>query len=110
MPAAAIDAAKVIALRSDLGEETARRLIAGFMDELDTRLAALTEAHASDDPEATRKAAHALRSVSLEYGATALADLAEAIEAGGPTDPAALEACRARTVLALETLVGTAAG
>lgn len=105
-----VDAGKVHSLKADLGEETARSLIVGFVEEVEARVAVLAKAHAAGDSAEIRAAAHAVRSVCLEYGATALADMAKAIEAGGPVDLAALEACRDRTLTAIKALIGLPAG
>ncbi len=89
-------------LHADLGADIARRLLESFAEEALTRTDAVIAAAKADTPTDLRSAAHALRSVSLEYGAVELADMAGAIEGGGPADPAALRSCCETSVAALK--------
>ena len=84
-----IDLAVLHDLRSDAGVEFVAELIDTFFEEAPTLLAELRAAHAADDANRFRRAAHSIKSNSLTFGATALAELARALEIGGlPAEPA----------------------
>ena len=102
-----IDLAVLHDLRSDAGVEFVAELIDTFFEEAPTLLAELRAAHAADDANRFRRAAHSIKSNSLTFGATALAELARGLELGGlPAQPAApaldaLDAAYARAARAL---------
>ena len=104
-----IDLAVLRDLRSDAGVEFVAELIDTFFEEAPTLLAELRAAHAAGDANRFRRAAHSIKSNSLTFGATALAELARALELGGaPADDGApldaLDAAYARAAQALKDL------
>jgi len=99
-----IDADVIARLKSDLGEEIAGRLLASFAQEIRSKTNAVLAAIGESDGLAARDQAHALRSVSLEYGAVELADVAGAIEKGQAVEAARLQDCCERTLVALATV------
>ncbi|MEO1249551.1 MAG: hypothetical protein AAFW76_06890, partial [Pseudomonadota bacterium] len=100
-----IDADLVQRLRSDLGEEIARRLLASFVQEARSKTNAVVAAIGAGDVVTAREQAHALRSVSLEYGGIELAGLAGAVEKGQDVDAHVLHDCCERSVNAISALL-----
>ena len=70
-------------LQSDAGAQFVSELIDTFFEEAPTLLAELRAAHAAGDANRFRRAAHSIKSNSLTFGVTALAELARALELGG---------------------------
>ena len=74
-------------LQAAAGAEFVVELVDTFFEEAPTLLADLRSALAQGDADRFRRAAHSLKSNSLTFGASALAELARALELGGlPTD------------------------
>lgn len=78
-----IDLAVLRDLRADAGAEFVAELIDTFFEEAPALLAELRAAQAGADANRFRRAAHSIKSNSLTFGATALAELARALELGG---------------------------
>jgi len=103
----AIDLTVFRELQDTAGAEFVAELVDTFLEEAPGMLAALRQARAAADADAFRRAAHSLKSNSLTFGASALAAQARAIELGGITGEAALEALEAaytQAAAALEEL------
>jgi histidine phosphotransfer protein HptB len=79
-------------LQATAGAEFVAELVDTFLEEAPGMLAALREARAADDADAFRRAAHSLKSNSLTFGATALADAARGLELGGIGSDEAIDA------------------
>ncbi|MCR9175353.1 MAG: ATP-binding protein [Alphaproteobacteria bacterium] len=75
-----IDDARLGELLTVLPKEVFAEMSEQFLDSTDAYIATLGEAISSDNAEATRQTAHAIKGVALNFGATALADLAHSIE------------------------------
>ena len=103
-----IDRAVFAELEASAGVDFARELIDTFLEEAPAMLAGLRGAQGSAGAEAFRRAAHSLKSNSLTFGATELAQRARELELQGlPADAApldALEAAYARAAAALREL------
>ena len=95
-------------LSDTMGADFAAELVATFLEDAPTLLAALKEAAARGDADGYRRAAHSLKSNADTFGAPALAARARAMELGGLASGAppvaALEATYAETALALKAL------
>ena len=111
MTAPTIDAATFAELQASAGADFVGELIDTFFEEAPTLLAELRAAHAADDANRFRRAAHSIKSNSLTFGATALAELARGLELGGlPAEDRAvsaldaLDAAYARAARALKDL------
>lgn len=83
-PAPSIDASRLDALAGELSPDIVDGLLATFLAELDTRVAAIESGHPTDGP----RAADVLRTASLLVGATGLADECARIERGADPGPA----------------------
>lgn len=93
MPHAAIDTTTFTELQNAAGAEFVAELITTFLEEAPTMLAELRSAQAAGQADVFRRAAHSLKSNSLTFGATQLAERARALELGGlVADTAALDA------------------
>ena len=107
-----IDVTVLRELQTNAGAEFVAELIDTFFEEAPTLLAELRAAHAAADATRLRRAAHSIKSNSLTFGATTLAELARALELGGlPAEPArataaldALDAAYAQAAQALQAL------
>ena len=106
-----IDLAVLRDLQSDAGAQFVSELLDTFFEEAPTLLAELRAARAAGDANRFRRAAHSIKSNSLTFGATALAELARGLELGGllAEDRAvsaldALDAAYARAARALKDL------
>ena len=99
-------------LQAAAGAEFVVELVDTFFEEAPTLLADLRSALAQGDADRFRRAAHSLKSNSLTFGASALAELARALELGGfPADARhaaqaldALDAAYARAAQDLKNL------
>lgn len=107
MSGAALDAAAYAELRETMGADFAAELVETFLAEVPGMLNDLRAAAAADDADGFRRAAHSIKSNASLFGATALADLARAMELGGTgaATPEALEAEVARAAAALRGLL-----
>jgi HPt (histidine-containing phosphotransfer) domain-containing protein len=93
----AIDLAVFRELQDTAGAEFVVELVDTFFEEAPVMLAELRDARAAADAERFRRAAHSLKSNSNTFGATALGQLARALELKGlaaspVTDEAAIVA------------------
>ena len=79
----AIDPATFAALRETTGDEFARELVDTFLAEAPSMLDDLRQAHARQDAERFRRAAHSLKSNGNTFGAVTLGSLARGLELGG---------------------------
>ena len=96
-------------LQANAGAEFVAELIDTFCEEAPALLADLRAAHAQADATRFRRAAHSIKSNSLTFGATALAEQARALELGNvPADrvPPALDALDAAYAQAAQALQG----
>ena len=90
---ATIDPATFAELQAAAGEDFVKELIATFLEEAPTMLAALHSALEARNADAFRRAAHSLKSNSHTFGALALGALARELELKGlPADPRPLDA------------------
>jgi HPt (histidine-containing phosphotransfer) domain-containing protein len=101
---AVIDSATFRELQDTAGADFVAELVDTFFQEAPGMLAALRQAQAAGDADAWRRAAHSLKSNSLTFGATALADAARAQELGGIGSVAALDALDAEYARAAAAL------
>ena len=93
MSDATIDPATFAELQAAAGEDFVKELIATFLEEAPTMLAALHGALEARNPDAFRRAAHSLKSNSHTFGALALGALARELELKGvPADVRPLDA------------------
>ena len=94
-------------LQAGAGAEFVAELLDTFFEEAPTLLAELRAAQAQADASRFRRAAHSIKSNSLTFGATALAEQARALELGGlPAEraPALLDALDAAYAQAAQAL------
>ena len=109
-----IDAATFAALQEAAGEEFVAELVRTFLEEAPRMVEQLIAAMADNDAEKFRRTAHSLKSNSLTFGATRLADLARQLEVAGmerviAEDAAALQTLGLeyrRVAAALQELIG----
>jgi histidine phosphotransfer protein HptB len=105
MSAATIDPTTFAELQAAAGEDFVKELIATFLEEAPTMLAALRSTLATRDADAFRRAAHSLKSNSHTFGALPLGALARELELKGlpsdalPLDALAAEYARVATAL-----------
>jgi histidine phosphotransfer protein HptB len=112
MDESVIDRAVSAVLRDTTGAEFVAKLVDTFLEEGPGMLAELRGAHADDNLERFRRAAHSLKSNGRTFGAVKLTALAREFELKGlDADPtrdeaalAALEAEYARAAAELKTL------
>jgi histidine phosphotransfer protein HptB len=107
MTGAVLDIAAYAELRDTMGDEFAAELLETFLAEAPAMLVDLRRAAAVGDAEGFRRAAHSLKSNAGLFGATALAEMARAMELGGlPTAaPDAIETAYDRASTALRGLL-----
>ncbi|WP_227873529.1 response regulator [Aphanothece sacrum] len=82
----ALDGSTLNSLRKMAGKragEVINNLIMGYLEDAPLRLSAIKSAIAQNDPDALRQAAHALRSASINLGATDLSNLCQELEMMG---------------------------
>ncbi len=97
-------------LLRDVGDETAKELIALFVDEARQRVRRIGALTGAGDCEELARQAHALKSTSMTYGAAELGRLAKDLEAtsrAGTTDRSLIDrvvASAERDLAALEAL------
>ena len=110
MSEAVIDRAVFRELQDSAGADFVGELVGTFFEEAPPMLAELRASQAAGAADRFRRAAHSLKSNSLTFGATALAEMARDLELGGmPADAApldALEAAYARAAAELKELCG----
>ena len=94
-----IDHATFHELQAQAGAEFVAGLVASFEDDATRMLAELRQAAGAGAADSFRRAAHSLKSNARTFGATRLAEMARALELGGP--PAVAE--RSQAFAALET-------
>ena len=87
-----IDAAVFRELQATAGADFVAELVDTLLEEAPGMLSALRQAAAAGDADAFRRAAHSLKSNSLTFGATELAAAARALELGGISSEAAVDA------------------
>ena len=93
MSDATIDPATFAELQAAAGEDFVKELIATFLEEAPTMLAALHAALEARNADAFRRAAHSLKSNSHTFGALPLGALARELELKGlPADARPLDA------------------
>lgn len=97
-------------LVADLGAEHIDEVCRLFLENAALGVAAVRQALDAGDQNGAAEAAHRLKSASGFLGATRLAGLCAAIEAGSPAGGDALAAELRRTTDDLHTLVGRVAG
>jgi HPt (histidine-containing phosphotransfer) domain-containing protein len=68
------------------GEQSARKLLQAYVEQADAELPILTKALQTQNADALRHAAHKLKGASLTIRVTAMADIAEQLEAGAPAE------------------------
>ena len=91
-----IDETVFAELTDAMGAEFAEELVTTFLGDAPNMFAELTDAVASGDIDAYRRAAHSIKSNAQVFGATALAEQARDIEMGElATDTAAAQALQA---------------
>ena len=96
MSTATIDPTAFAELQAAAGEDFVKELIATFLEEAPTMLAALRTTLATRDADAFRRAAHSLKSNSHTFGALPLGALARDLELKGlPADARPLDALTA---------------
>ncbi len=102
-----IDQSIFAELQDATGPEFAAELLATFLDEAPQMLADLRDAAGKSDEDRLRRAAHSIKSNANVFGATALAEIARAIELEGlaETSLTDLDAEYARTETALRALL-----
>ena len=110
--APAVDEAVFSRLVADLGAQHIEGVCRVFLEHAASGIDAVRHALDSHDPERAAEAAHRLKSASGFLGATGLANLCAAVEAGSPDQNAgeALAAELRRTSEDLVLLVGRVAG
>ena len=110
--APAVDEAVFARLVTDLGAQHIEEVCRLFLESAAAAIDAVRRALACDDVSSAAEAAHRLKSASGFLGATGLAELCAAIEAGLPARDAgdALAAVLCRTTDDLDVLVGRVAG
>jgi HPt (histidine-containing phosphotransfer) domain-containing protein len=110
MSTPSIDRTVLRELQDTAGADFVGELVGTFFEEAPTMLAELRAARTAGAADRFRRAAHSLKSNSLTFGATALAELARDLELGGmPADAAplvALEAAYAAAAAELKELCG----
>ncbi len=103
-----IDLITFRALQQDTGTDFVAELVDTFIQETPTILANMRAAHAAQDTQLLHRAAHSIKSNGQAFGASALVNLARAIEIGdSPVDATTVDALAAeyeRTTLALKEL------
>jgi HPt (histidine-containing phosphotransfer) domain-containing protein len=105
-----IDAATFAELQATAGADFVRELIDTFLDEAPGMFGELRAAHAAQNAERFRRAAHSLKSNGKTFGALDLAQAARALELGGlpgVNDVAGIDALHAqfeRVAAALKAL------
>jgi histidine phosphotransfer protein HptB len=87
-----IDEATFRELQETAGTEFVAELVDTFLEEAPGMLAALRQARAAGGIDASRRAAHSLKSNSLTFGAAPLAAAARALELGGIGSEDAIDA------------------
>jgi HPt (histidine-containing phosphotransfer) domain-containing protein len=103
------DPERLLALRDDYGD-VALQALEVFASTAGTTLAALRSAQDARNGEEVRRLAHRLRGSARTVGATGMAELAAAVEAGVPDAGAALEALEAAlapTIAALRAAIAS---
>lgn len=75
-----IDVATLKSLQETAGADFVAELATTFFEEAPQMLATLRAAHAARDREIFRRTAHSLKSNSLTFGATRLAEISRALE------------------------------
>ena len=80
-----IDPRTFEALQANAGADFVLTLIEAFAEEAPRLLAELSRSAAQGDGEGFESAAHTLKSNSITFGATRLADMAQRLERQGPT-------------------------
>ena len=110
-PSTLIDARVFEALQANAGADFVLTLIDAFAEEAPRLLIALRRAGTESDGERFETAAHTLKSNSVTFGATRLAEMARQLErAGLRADGAAIDALTAEldaTLVALRALART---
>jgi len=100
-----IDARSFEALQANAGADFVLTLIDAFAEEAPQLLAGLRAAAAAGDIEGFETAAHTLKSNSVTFGATRLAEMARRLEWQGPSaDAATVEALAAELAATLAAL------
>jgi HPt (histidine-containing phosphotransfer) domain-containing protein len=93
---AAIDRAAFAELQATVGADFVAELVQTFAEEGPQLLDELRAAQAARATDRFRRAAHSLKSNSLTFGATRLAEMSRVLELGGlPTDGAPVHALAA---------------
>jgi histidine phosphotransfer protein HptB len=101
-----IDAVVFRELQDAAGAAFVAELVDTFLEEAPGMLAAMRGARAAGDADAFRRAAHSLKSNSLTFGATALADAARALELGGISAAESIDALEREYQTAAAALKG----
>ncbi|WP_077002784.1 Hpt domain-containing protein [Variovorax sp. KK3] len=94
----AIDGTVFAELQDTAGADFVQELLQTFFEEAPVMLSELREAREAGDAEAFRRAAHSLKSNSLTFGASGLAEMARELELAGlpaATSPDALATLQA---------------
>jgi HPt (histidine-containing phosphotransfer) domain-containing protein len=107
MTGAVLDPAALAELQATMGSDFAAELVETFLVEAPVLLADLRRAAATGDADGFRRAAHSIKSNAGLFGATALAEMARAMEIGGlpAAAPDAIEAEYAHADTALRGLL-----
>jgi HPt (histidine-containing phosphotransfer) domain-containing protein len=78
-----IDRATYLALQDSMGADFMDELVASYLNDTPTQIAALRNALETSDAEVFRRAAHSIKSTSLNFGALPLANKARELENRG---------------------------